>query len=472
MSARGRRLAAAWLLVIAPSAAVAQEAGFDSFIGTLSLERGEVILTRCDLGNSRYVLRDAAEAQAVGRYRKYGKPAYADVIGSYSEEGDRNVLTVDDFADFQPGKSCHLLDTLEALGRPGAPKLQDAPANRRIAGSPATQGSLVGHYYLMGVMETGSELLLRPDGLFDWSLSYGAVDQDAQGAWHVERDEVVLVTAVPSGGKSLFSYLSTGPWTAEAEQERARRRRSAIEAAVRVRCPIFPAPQIMATSVTLDEAAAAAGRQERAAAALHAAIAARSTVEALAARLMSGIAASDTERTDADHVRQAMSAWLEARDAALQAADDAGLAQPALADPVLPAACTIPPHDAAETRPASLPPGLGIEIVDPESGEPARGITVALRFADGREEQLVTDTQGFAFASGEVPAKAVSATMHAKTAARTAKVSFEPVRSGIIRLGMDTRQLTARPFETLRLRIVGGALVPDSFGQGRYERQP
>jgi len=34
------------------------------------------------------------------------------------------------------------------------------------------------------------------------------------------------------------------------------------------------------------------------------------------------------------------------------------------------------------------------------------------------------------------------------------------------------RQLMARPFDTLRLRIVGRALVPDTFDNGRYERQP
>jgi hypothetical protein len=91
---RRHRIAAAWLMAIAPSAASAEESRLDSFIGTLSIERGDVIFTRCDLGNSRYVLRDAAGAQAVARYRAYGKPAYADVMASYSEEGSRNVLTV------------------------------------------------------------------------------------------------------------------------------------------------------------------------------------------------------------------------------------------------------------------------------------------------------------------------------------------------------------------------------------------
>jgi hypothetical protein len=52
----------------------------------------------------------------------------------------------------------------------------------------------VGHYYLHGVMETGSELLLRADGRFQWYLVYGALDLFAEGRWE-EKDGAVLLTA-------------------------------------------------------------------------------------------------------------------------------------------------------------------------------------------------------------------------------------------------------------------------------------
>ena len=83
------------------------------------------------------------------------------------------------------------------------------------------------------------------------------------------------------------------------------------------------------------------------------------------------------------------------------------------ADPVLPAACTMPPDEAIADQSAAAP-GLGIQILDPESMHPARGIMIVLRFADGTEEQLVTDAEGFALASSGAAADAVSATMHAK----------------------------------------------------------
>ena len=40
-----------------------------------------------------------------------------------------------------------------------------------------------GHYYLHGVMEVGSELLLQPDGKFQWMIAVGALDQYAEGTW-------------------------------------------------------------------------------------------------------------------------------------------------------------------------------------------------------------------------------------------------------------------------------------------------
>lgn len=60
----------------------------------------------------------------------------------------------------------------------------------------------VGHYYLQGVMETGSELLLRDDGRFQWYLVVGALDLFAEGDWTATNDTVLLTAhkseAVPS----------------------------------------------------------------------------------------------------------------------------------------------------------------------------------------------------------------------------------------------------------------------------------
>ncbi|MGC4250603.1 MAG: hypothetical protein QM605_03780 [Sphingobium sp.] len=68
-----------------------------------------------------------------------------------------------------------------------------APAVTSQDGSAAWTG----HYYLQGVMETGSEMLLRPDGRFQWYLVVGALDLFAEGRWEA-KDGSVILTSEPS----------------------------------------------------------------------------------------------------------------------------------------------------------------------------------------------------------------------------------------------------------------------------------
>ncbi len=52
-----------------------------------------------------------------------------------------------------------------------------------------------GHYVLRGVMEVGSELLLKPDGTFEYMLAYGAADYWDKGTWTHEGNAVILNSA-------------------------------------------------------------------------------------------------------------------------------------------------------------------------------------------------------------------------------------------------------------------------------------
>ena len=62
-----------------------------------------------------------------------------------------------------------------------------------VTARPTTQSDdLSGHYVLRGMMEVGSELLLKPDGQFEFMLAYGAADYWAKGTWRREKDTVVL----------------------------------------------------------------------------------------------------------------------------------------------------------------------------------------------------------------------------------------------------------------------------------------
>jgi hypothetical protein len=108
----------AGLVLAAATPALAQ----DIYIGTVDVQKAQVILTRCDLAQNRYVLRDRdGEAdKPVAKLRERLKtlkaPVYVEVIGDYVEvQGeDGNGLDVISLENVTAGKSCHLLDALPA----------------------------------------------------------------------------------------------------------------------------------------------------------------------------------------------------------------------------------------------------------------------------------------------------------------------------------------------------------------------
>jgi hypothetical protein len=112
------------LCALAVAAAAAPAAAQDLYIGTVDVQKDQVILTRCDLAQNRYVLRDReGEGKAdkpVAKLRERLKtlkaPVYAEVIGEYVEvqSEDGNGLDVIGLENVTPAKSCHLLDALPA----------------------------------------------------------------------------------------------------------------------------------------------------------------------------------------------------------------------------------------------------------------------------------------------------------------------------------------------------------------------
>jgi hypothetical protein len=65
--------------------------------------------------------------------------------------------------------------------------------------SPLSAQDVAGHYVLQGVMEVGSELMLKPDGTFEYMLAYGAADYWAKGSWRKDGDAVILHSSGKEG---------------------------------------------------------------------------------------------------------------------------------------------------------------------------------------------------------------------------------------------------------------------------------
>lgn len=70
-----------------------------------------------------------------------------------------------------------------------------------MAATAADTSDPAGHYYLSGMTEVGSELLLKKSGEFEWVLMYGATDMAAQGTWKRDGQRIVLTPHTPRPGK-------------------------------------------------------------------------------------------------------------------------------------------------------------------------------------------------------------------------------------------------------------------------------
>jgi hypothetical protein len=457
-------IASTLLMLLAAPATPSADLVRDVFIGTLAMEQGQPVLTRCDLVETQYRLHDAVGSAAITNFVKDGRPAYGEVVASYTEDEGQPALEVIAIDNLTPGKSCHLRDALDAA--------ESAPGPEQSKAATSPDPAFVGHYYLSGVRETGSELLLRLDGSFDWFLSYGAVDQIAQGTWAREGETIVLTSALPPAGKPLFKFIEVEQWTAKAEDEMLSRERDAKAQKVRDTCPFLTDSWVSAppSSMPDETKPPLAELRQKAADALIKAQTERARVEMLARDVMARPASERAASNDA--VTLVLQDWVQARDDAREASLRAGLGEPKLSDPALPAACVLPGL-APASNPVALAGGLGVRVFDLDSHQGARGVEATLGFADGHKMQMTTAERGLAVMRGPFATGVVKAMLHADFAeGRDASFDIPATSSGIIHFAIDASQLMPPAFTSLHLRIESKALIPDEFGRGRYERQP
>jgi hypothetical protein len=111
----------------------------------------------------------------------------------------------------QDGPAADRRSVLAGLGASAASLLIAACQTGAARASACTPGDpkLVGHYYLNGVMEVGSELLLKPNGSFEFYLAYGALDQYGKGCWQVEGNKVLVVPGGRSAPAAEYSIESS-----------------------------------------------------------------------------------------------------------------------------------------------------------------------------------------------------------------------------------------------------------------------
>lgn len=405
--------------------------------------------------------------------RDIARTAHAAGVGDPCPSLDRSKVLLDRARIALTGEGKEAM--VEAMvGMEQALKDEHARVGCGLLGQPAQAGkpdaALVGHYYLSGVRETGSELLLKPDGRFEWFISYGAVDQTAKGRWSRDGQGVTLTADLPSADAPLVRAGDAMPWNEEAE----RRLRYAIWSrkadAVAARCP-WGAGVAAAPSVYLPEERPPAGTVELAKAAATKAAAERARDEAARAVIRAVVAgASEDDGVAAD---TAMNAWHSASYEMELAYRGAGLPVPDIGVPAMPPECQYPARDDAnKLGQEHWLRGVAALVEDPVQDLRLQRIGVTFVFSDGQRETAATDRGGWAFAAprkGAVVQQLVVSIPQAGLAPVTLAVA--PLGEGVQTVIVDTPQLAGPPFETLHLRVEGRDLIPADMSGGRYSRE-
>jgi hypothetical protein len=344
-------------------------------------------------------------------------------------------------------------------------------------------GELAGHYYLSGVRETGSELMLRPDGSYDYYISYGAVDQFSKGTWQKVGDAVILThTKTPSGG-ALFKLDSLEPWDVDAEAFVQTARHEARVKVVEATCPFlaeldmsnvnFPPPVVAMTSSPFLNSEAPKVDYARVYA--QAKVTEERSRRAYERAAQAAMVPGKTDTTRHDTARGMRYEWQSANDE-LQSARHRVESRDALPKPpVLPPKCQLPEAvEASDIPEKDWVRGFGVIVGDPVAGAKFSNVRVRFHFADGQTMDLKTQRRGFAWVEKR-PGITVTAMSLSYERAMRPDAPFERFAiangaEGVQRVIIDSRQLVDPPFDEMRLRIEDGGLSGPR-DRGRYTKR-
>ncbi len=260
------------------------------------------------------------------------------------------------------------------------------------AGRDLSPDALAGRYFLSGVHEVGSELLLVRDGRFSWSLSHGGVEETVEGRWSIEGNAVALVAAEPPGGSGDFHLAGKVEWNKAAATALANRRQSEALQKLASACPLASLSDAVTPARLLPEE----GEPRPSTAALAQAAAHMDAAYRAAQQALDGLKRRPDWQSDAMLVASADAAVSTARGRLARLRDlQSRAGTETVSPPALdyPLECRLPDWE----REATAFRGVAVQISDlGRDGEQADGIRVEAQFD---ERPVVSDVvaNGYAF---------------------------------------------------------------------------
>jgi hypothetical protein len=338
------------------------------------------------------------------------------------------------------------------------------PAKNPIVGT--TDSAFVGHYYLTGVMEVGSELLLTSDGRFKWFVSSGAMDQTASGTWTRDASGIVLRPDIPDKNAPLFSLGEQHPWSRETERDLQQELyQRGYNASLKL-CPFMDVPD-SAGSIEMDFPTEA--EQQKYIAALKDKIPpAVARVEALrvragqAGRLAFAATGGDRE-AQMSSATAAMTAWKEARGAMLDLYNATKTPVPQRIEPDVPKDCVVSDQKWVSDDPKDWTRGIIVNVADPSEEMVYQGAHVDIHFASGKSLSATTDSSGNVITTLRPETAIDSITIwwpRDGFEKRAQTFAIKPLAQGVQDIILNSKLLEPPPFTTKHYRIDGVDLIP------------
>jgi hypothetical protein len=323
---------------------------------------------------------------------------------------------------------------------------------------------VTGHYYLQGVRETGSELLIKPDGRFEWYLSYGAVDEFANGNWRRDGAKLLLEADLPDPALVTLTEDRREEWDASTELALREAINDTQLAAAREACPFLDDVAVTASPPTEADpppppAADALQRLDEA--------------RVAAEKAMAAAAAALDNPALVDAARDARRNWREAWSIYSSAARAEGASPEMQPEAAIPQQCGLRFLPTEEPiAPSEWLRGIAVMVHDPNAGLRLRGFDVDALYADGRSEMAYEFGSKMAFLEKRPGHNITQLTITAPwlpPAGRT--LPIQPVEDGVIFLAIDSSKLREPPFKRLELMITADGLTNAEWLRGTYRKQ-
>jgi hypothetical protein len=346
----------------------------------------------------------------------------------------------------------------------------NAGANNTQISANNAAPDFAGHYYLSGIREVGSELVLRPDGTYAWALVYGSEDQHSKGTWVRAGGEIVLTAERKPKTKAIFSLNKVTPWNEDFEQLVLDEYFESQKVRVRDRYPFLQddddAPVTINPPIKISTAKAAIAYE----------LTARTEYENAAASAMSFSTGSKAQISSVglnvyrDIAQKKRYIWQDSLAILHQVTKQPWEKMP---EAKLPWQCTPAQvaEQAGQTDPSKWTKAVGVSVADTTTGLPMTSIQTNFTFADGSSAQRNSGNLNRTWAASKegIAVKAVAIKFEFEGAVYEQELAVPPTQTGVIHINFPLSEQVSNGFDEMRLKIEGKSLVGFS-GRGRYDR--